>query len=155
VTNYLRLFVSPRGVINRRSYWHGVLVITALNLALVLASSSFAPGNVRPWGVLDISTMFLGPLLTIWFSGCVAAKRLRAIGASPWRTLPARIFVALGILFVSVHIIGYRPGAIDGILILLVILAFCAGVIDDVWTTLRLGIFAKERAMEPMDHVFG
>ncbi len=78
---YLRLFFSPAGVINRRTYRFAALFIPLLNCMLLWGLISL---YVRWWPTLAAKALLPWPwlfcFLTLWPSICVTAKRLRAVG---------------------------------------------------------------------------
>ena len=142
----------------RRTFWHGVIVLTALNLALLGAGFALQtkvftyPHNKPPidlTGKMQFADLFC--LLTIWFTVCVFTKRLRSLGSAPWPQAPSRLLVAWGLISVSlstlwaksdmqafVAIFGLGAGG------LLVGLAIDFGLI--VWLRRRQGRTSNTRA---------
>ena len=87
MNNWFGLFLSPTGCIGRRSFWHGWLVLTAANVAL------FCLGNrlTQPEGIKAAAF----PLITLYPTICLYAKRLHGLGKSGWLQAPPRLVWAL------------------------------------------------------------
>lgn len=108
MNNWWRLFLSTKGAINRRTFWHGVLVVTALNITLLgsgfsLQTAIWGSHNKTP---INLTGKFqfgdLLCLLTFWFTICVFTKRLRSLRVSAWVQAPSRLLVAWGVVCLAV-----------------------------------------------------
>ncbi|HZZ88426.1 MAG TPA: hypothetical protein VFE13_08825 [Caulobacteraceae bacterium] len=82
---WVRLFVSPFGVIGQRTFFHGVVVIVFVNLTVTLGAAALR-GAVG-WPLLA----------TLYPTVCVTTKRLHAFNVSGWRQAPQRVAVAVAL----------------------------------------------------------
>jgi uncharacterized membrane protein YhaH (DUF805 family) len=123
--NWLGLFLSPRGRIGRRSFWHGWLVLTLINVSLVSAIGGVAKA------VTPNSLIWLPPLVTLYPTICLYSKRLHDLGRSGWLQLFPRAswaFPALAAVFyrdleraiwvvLALWLVGFVGVIVDGLLL--------------------------------------
>ncbi len=84
--NWLHLFVSPRGRIGRRTYWHGMIVIAFVDVTLVSISGL----SHSVWPALPF-------LATGYPVFCVFAKRLHDLGRSAWLMAAPLTMILVGV----------------------------------------------------------
>ncbi len=145
---YLRLFLSPRGMIGRRTYWHGVIVIVFINCVLILGSSAFATASPQP-----VTRICLAGFPTLWLSICVTAKRLRGVGASPWLQAPIRVAVAAGLIGEALGVSTAATGN-EGLMFALMFGLGLFGLIADLVLLLWLGVLTPAQPAASMHEVF-
>jgi uncharacterized membrane protein YhaH (DUF805 family) len=85
--NWLLLFLSPYGQVGRRSFWHGWLVLTLVNVMLLSLGSRLTPLH----GAQGMSL----PLITLYPTVCLYAKRLHDLDKSGWLQAPSRAIWAV------------------------------------------------------------
>ncbi|MEJ0066690.1 MAG: hypothetical protein WDM85_15795 [Caulobacteraceae bacterium] len=84
--SWVRLFISPFGAIGQRSFVHGVIVITFVNM--LMTTSALALHGPVGWPLLA----------TLYPTACVTAKRLHTFTVSGWIQAPQRAAVAAALL---------------------------------------------------------
>ena len=125
---WLRLFLTPYGRIGRRSFWHGWLVLTAVNLGLFSLAAVMSKGGLNPW-------LWLSPMATLYSTVCLYAKRLADIGRPGWLQTPARLGLTIFLAFFAVTN-GKNQGLyIDAV----VAISGVTGVIMDPWLLFLAG----------------
>jgi len=148
VNAYWRLFLSPRGITGRRTYWHGVIVIVFINCVLLLGSSALAAAAPQP-----VTWICLAGFPTLWFSICVTAKRLRAVGASPWVQAPVRLAVAAGLIGGAIGVNGTATGN-AGLLFVLLFGLGMVGLVADFMLLVWLGALTPAQPAPSMHEAF-
>jgi len=159
VNKYWRLFQSTHGTINRRTFLHGYIVVTFLNMGIfwivsVFIEAAWERTHHVPMTFQDgFQWTILSPLATVWFSFSVLVKRLRAISARLWPAYVVRAASAIGFLGVTTipfvdpanpsHVaISAWIGFASAVSILA---ALVVGFAGDVFLILWLGVFSKDR----------
>jgi uncharacterized membrane protein YhaH (DUF805 family) len=165
LNNWFRLFLSTRGTITRRTFWHGVIVTTFVNATLVTAASV---GEFWLWkqthGGKPISNpawvfaIWFLPLLTIWPSNAIVVKRLRTVNASTRLGLLVRCAWVLGTAALASAVImvplGLNPllGLAVLTLALVGVVGILAGFLGDAVLLVWLGVFSKDRVADEPAH---
>lgn len=75
---YAAVFLRPRGRVNRRTYLHGWLILTCINLAAPLVVVTLAGQSSLFWAVMATLSTTLYPTV------CLTTQRLHDLGRSGW-----------------------------------------------------------------------
>ena len=94
MNNWARLFAVPRGRIGRRTFWHGVIVVTLANVSLI-SLAMVVPGR---FGYDVLTWAALAPLATLYPTICIYTKRLHDLGYSGWLQAPPRLLWVIALL---------------------------------------------------------
>ena len=94
MNNWARLFAVPRGRIGRRTFWHGVIVLTLANVSLI----SLAVSHPGWFGFNPLTGIALAPLATLYPTICIYTKRLHDLGYSGWLQAPPRLLWVIALL---------------------------------------------------------
>ncbi len=143
MNNWWKLFLTPGGHIGRRSFWHGWLVLTALNVTLLgLGARLTAPEGQKAFALI---------LITLYPTVCLYAKRLHGLGKSGWLQAPSRLIWALCL---ATPLLPRSPGHADMAVAVLYALGLPALIWDAVlfwWSATGEGIGVEEAAAAAFD----
>ena len=135
MNNWIRLFVSPRGRIGRRTFWHGVMVVTLANVVLISLAAVVAGRSASA----GFSLVALTPLLTAYPTVCVYTKRLHDLGHSGWLQAPPRLLWAIALPSLALSIRSDTSGAAIVLAIVALTLALLMDGVLLAWLGFRRG----------------
>jgi uncharacterized membrane protein YhaH (DUF805 family) len=135
LSNWIRLFVAPHGRTGRRTFWHGLIVILFVNMALTSGLGAIALKTLGDQAARTSQPLVLLPLLTLYPSVCVISKRLRSLGRPLWLQAPSRILLAVGLVALGAS--SWRPEPWLGALFAL---TFPLGLLGELALVVWLGV---------------
>ncbi len=135
MNNWIRLFVSSRGRIGRRTFCHGVIVVTLANVSLI----SLAAVLGGQFGSVGFTLVALAPLMTAYPTVCVFTKRLHDLGHSGWLQAPPRLLWAIALPSLPLSIRWDASGAAIVLVIVALNLALLMDGVLLAWLGFRRG----------------